>query len=384
MTKEELSARFAREMQDVRVSPQLKDAALQRIRQSKEPVMKKKISLALVCALVLISLTAAALAATHFGILDFAKSRYGVYVPEDAQNYVQSDVLHMENELVAVDIRELYYDGIIARMAVDVTPKVDKTMLLGEDVSMDDLWISMTPMAIESDKTYTETVRDVYEDGKYDIAFSVCPRLITGDGYLLGSGNYTLNEDGTLTLYLEKKYEKDLPEREAAFRLTLFPFAEDLQSVDIGSRIDLEQPLTLSEAAYGTQTYESTQPVDFPQAGVRVDKLTLKVRAQEIHATIDYTVTDESSFISFENVPWFEFVDPESAQAEAYFQQLSEGLMNGGNVSAVGTGADGLNHFRQTQTLGRNEVHGSYTLRAVSPHTHECLETQTIPVEPAK
>lgn len=86
-------------MEPVQLTLPMKRAALDRIAGKEQPVMKKRMSVALGLALVLCLLMAVAVAAAHrAGLLDFIGRYSNVYVPEDAQTYVQTDVATMENE----------------------------------------------------------------------------------------------------------------------------------------------------------------------------------------------------------------------------------------------------------------------------------------------
>ncbi len=379
MTKEDFVRRYRDEMQGVRVSPELKQRTLKALIEQEESVMKKKCSAALAFAMALLICAVAVAAASRFGMLDFAK-RQDNYVPEDAQSYVQSDVMRMENELVTVELRELYYDGLVSRMTVDVKPKSDKIMLLAEDMMMEDPWINMTPMQINFDKIYTETVLDVYRNGDYEAVYSVSPmlRMVGNDDITGGTGDHNLNDDGTFTVYQQWEYASYQPQREVIFSLTLFPYTETLDQLDIDGRIDLKQPITLTEADYDTQTYESTTPVVFPSVGVQVDKLTIDVRAQEIHATIDFTVIDAEAYAKLDEGLWFEFVDPNSAETEPYHQRLQSGLVGGGTMVSLN---EAHTRYRQKESLGRNELHEAYTLRAFNAWDKQRYETKEVPVE---
>ena len=379
MNRAEFAERLRAEMEDVCVSPRLKRSTLAAIEGKERPVMKGKFSTALAVLIAALLVGTAALAAAgRLGMLDFAGRISGAAVPGDAQDYVQSDVLHLENELVAVDLRELYYDGLVVRMTLDVKPKRDAVMLLAEYVSMDEPFINMTPMEIGLDRTDTQSVRDVYGERGYEAAYSVSATLrMGGDEWIGGSTAHHLNEDGTLTIYSQWEYPEMKPQREGVFQLTLFPYTDALDQIDMESRIDLEAPITLTEAAYDAQTYRSTAPVEFPETGVRVDALTLEVRAQEIHATIDYTVTDEEAYAAMEDGLWFEFIDPERVAEEPYDQRLPSGMTGTGSVTR--TEATGL-HYRQTETLAREALYDAYTLRAFNCWDKTRYETQTVTV----
>ena len=92
---------------------------------------------------------------------------------------------------------------------------------------------------------------------------------------------------------------------------------------------------------------------------MRVEQLTIEVRAQEIYAFIDFAVTDPERYAVVGDGLWFEFVDSKSTETAPWDQRLPGGLRGAGNIEKLGE-----NRFRQTETLGRDELYAAYTLRA--------------------
>ena len=73
--------------------------------------MKRKWTVALAAALLAVLLCAVALAAVgRWGMLDFIGRYQHAYIPQDAGDYVQSDVAAFAQDGLAVNVRELYYD----------------------------------------------------------------------------------------------------------------------------------------------------------------------------------------------------------------------------------------------------------------------------------
>ena len=90
MKREELSRSLHRQMEGVQVSPQLRRQTLDAA-QGKEgrPIMKRKLSAALVAALIIAALSAVALAAAgRTGMLDFLARYQGAYIPDNASNFI--------------------------------------------------------------------------------------------------------------------------------------------------------------------------------------------------------------------------------------------------------------------------------------------------------
>ena len=383
MTKAEFTSRLHKGMTAVEMSPQLRHRVLAAAQGKEEIIMKKKACAVLVLVLLIVAVCAAAIAAAQrAGILDFAGRYVGSYVPEDAQQYVQTDVLHAENEIVSVRISELYYDGRISRMTVDVTPKDPKTLLLGMDMSPDDLWQNMLRLN-EWDESDTRTAIDVYREGGYENVYCVQSALFPESADIIGgSADYHLNEDGTLTLYDQVEYETAQSACEAVFKLYLTPLQTPLASDSLRlpeEQLVIEKPISLQEVP-SEGAWLSTEPADFPSIGVRVDSLRIEVKPQDIHAIIEYTVTDREAYSRTDDGLWFEFIDPESTADQPYAQRLPSGLTGTGSVIPLDGDHETATRFRQIESLGRNELHESYTIRAYECWEKQRFETRTVEV----
>ena len=382
MKKQEFAERYRAEMADVHVSPQLKRRTLNALAGKEKPVMKKKLSAVLAMTIALLLMGAAAVAAvSRAGIVDFA-GYVDSYVPEDAQDYVQTDVLTMENDVVTVALRELYYDGYIARMTVDVTPKDPSAMLIAFDLGLDYPWQNMYHMERGWDENDRRTAVDVFREGNYQRMYAVSSWMKTPEeGTIGGTSNYNLSEDGVLTLYAQAEYGEMQAQRQAVLQVLLTPYTLPLteqSQQDVNSQLEIKIPVALKQADYQNETYVSTEPAEYPGAGVRVDEIRLEVRPQEIHAMIDYTITDREAYNALEDGLWFEFIDPESTAEQPHDQRLKSGMSGGGSAGPVdGEERATAVHYRQTETLGRNELHETYTLRAYECWEKERFETHT-------
>lgn len=391
MRREDFATKLHQGMEAVQPTPQMKRTTLDRIAGKEQPVMKKKMSVALVLALVLCLLMAAAVAAAHrAGLLDFVGRYSNSYVPEDAQAYVQTDVATMENELVTATVRVMYYDGKVARMVVDVTPKADNILLLGEGMYPEDPWENMKLIPGGEENQDRRSVAQVYQEGGYEAAYAVSVGLWPVDENTLSTGgvmDYYGNEDGTLTIYQQEAYENAPEELAARLRVLVIPWEAPL-TVDSNplyeQRMDLNQLLHLTQTAAATEMYLCTQPVELPSVGVRIDGLLIEVKPQELYATLDFTVTDRATYDALDSGLWFEFIDPESAAETPYEQRLMEGLTGGGSISPVDCDDPAYAvQFRQRETLGRNELHQVYTVRAFDAWEKQRFETVELVMQPA-
>ena len=406
MTRKELAERLRRETDGVHASAALTQRTL-RAAQGKEenqPVMIKKMTLAVAFALIAVTLCAAAIAAANrWGMLDFV-DRYAVdhYIPEDAQAYVQTDVAQLENEWVTVSIRELYYDGRTSRMTVDVAPKAEHVLLVGEDLCLSDPFINLTHEYVMDGENDMRTVYQVIGEEGYEAVYAATSCTFdAAHGITGGSMDYILGEDGTLTIFQQEEYAENRPQREVTFQAILMPYDTPLDPdgyANYDKRDTLEAAITLTASVSPTDVpvgegeipnvYVSREPIEYPSVGVRVDRLMIEVKPQDIYAIINYTVTGAEAFAKTENGLWFEFIDPEKASdlpADGQYaqQRLTSGLSGGGMVMPLDDDKETPTMYRQTETLGRNELHDAYTLRAFNCWEKDRYETHTFAMRPA-
>ncbi|MGN0776377.1 MAG: hypothetical protein ACI4MM_06825 [Candidatus Ventricola sp.] len=405
MTRKELAERLRTDTDGVRVSPALVQRTLRAANGKEEkPVMKKKIAWAAAVALIAVMLCAAAFAAANrWGMLDFV-DRYAVdhYIPEDAQDYVQTDVAFMENEWASISIRELYYDGRTCRMTVDVAPKQEHVLLVGEDMCLSDLFINLTHEYVMDGENDLRTVYEAAQEEGYESVYAAAFCIIDSEhGITGGSMDYILGEDGTLTIFQQEEFDEDRPQREVTFQALLIPYSTPLDPegyADYDKRETLEATLMLTASVSPTDApvlegeipnvFVSREPIEYPGVGVRVDRVTIEVKPQDIYAIIDYTVTDMEAYAKTDHGLWFEFIDPEKAMEQPaqgnYAQQrLTSGLSGGGMVSPIDEDNEEPTKYRQTETLGKNELHETYALRAFDCWEKERFETHTFEMRPA-
>ena len=395
MKREELKNRLDMETACVRVPEALAQRTLSAAQGKERPCMKKKISLAAAFALLAVTLCAAAIAAANrWGMLDFV-DRYSAehYIPEDAQDYVKTDVAALENDWVKVGVRELYYDGRVSRITVDVTPKAERTLIVGEDVCMEDSFINLTHEYVMDGENDMRSVYQVVQDEGYAQVY--CANVgFTEQDVIMGTMDYILGADGTLTIYSQEEYMTDMPTRETNLRVIVTPFDQPLAPdsyADYEERDVLQTPVTLTACASpAAQTGEGELPnvyvseagADYPGAGVRVDRVVLEVKPHEIAAAIEYSVTDRAVFDGTQGGLWFEFIDPQK-EGEPWEQRLAAGLTGSSSAGAVDPQEEEPVQFCQRETLGRNELHEVYTLRAFDAWEKGRYETREIRMRPA-
>ena len=363
--------------------------------------MKKKLSVGFIVTIVLLAVTlcsVAIAAANRWGMLDFV-DRYATehYIPQDAQEYVNTDVALMENEWVTVTVRELYYDGRISRVTLDVTPKNENTLIVGSEVFMEDPFVNLTNNYVQDGENDMRSVYQVIQDENYEQVFaaSVFMKGVVDD-MVMGTGDFMLGEDGTLTIYSQEEYLTDMPTRDVIISVLVMPFDQPLTMESMANYEKgevLETPMTLTASVNPTNepvkageianVYINEAPVEYGSVGVSVDRVLLEVKPQEIYVTIEYSVTDREKFNQTDGGLWFEFIDP-SKEGDPWEQRLAEGLTGGGSAGPIDRDQELPMHYRQTETLGKNELHEIYTLRAYDAWEKERYETHEIIMRPAR
>ena len=406
MTRKELAERLRMETDGVHAASALVQRTLRAAegKEENKPVMMKKISLAIAFALIAVTLCAAAIAAANrWGMLDFI-DRYAVdhYIPEDAQTYVKTDVARLQNEWVTVSIRELYYDGRTSRMTVDVTPNAEHVLLVGEDICLSDPFINLTHEYVMDGENDMRTVYQVIGEEGYEAVYTATSCTFDAEhGITGGYMDYILGEDGTLTIFQQEEYAENRPQREVTFQAIIMPYDTPLEPdgyANYDKRDTLEAAITLTASVSPTDVpvgegeipnvYVNCEPIEYPNVGVRVDRLMIEVKPQDIYAIIEYTVTDREAYAKTDDGLWFEFIDPDRefdpAREGTYVQQrLTSGLSGGGMVMPLDEEQSETTMYRQTETLGKNELHEAYTLRAFDCWEKERFETHTFAMRPA-
>ena len=383
MKKETVSRQLREGMRGVRVSPQLRGQVLSAAR-GRSPRMSRGLSAVLAAVLLLAALSAVALAAGRAGMLDFIGRFQGVEIPPDAADYIVSDTASLRVGGATACVRELYYDGRTVRLTIDVTPDTADMLLLGPDCRMDDAWSFLTQDAQDA-----RTVQEVYAERGYASAWRVnVSTQEEAQGTAGGWLDYALGEDGTLTLCKQQLFEDDRAQREVTLRLSLTP-------LDIGSGSEDEDPAAFGEltlpltaavdpsaapAAEGDRSgvHVSEEPVLFSDCGVRVDRLLIEEKPQELYVTIEYTVVDPALFAQQEDGLWFEFIDPASTANTPSEQRLTAGMTATGEVVPLDGNAGTATRYVQRETLGKSELRGSYTLRAFNCWSKERFETHEL------
>ena len=367
MKESQISDALRESMNAVRLSPALRAKALCAMRGSEErrPKMKRKFSAALAFALVGVLVVAVALAvANRKGVLDFL-SYSEATLPENAGDYVQTDIASDERDGLHAVVREVVYDGHRLWATVDINMDGEKPLLTGLDYGLDDeeKWAWLRHDESETDD---RTILDVYKAENYTDAYYIVASVYDENDDQNTSCEAHLQDDGTLTFYESLVFEQEKAEREITVSVRAFKYEEKDGRMNVNQKpmAELKFRFTAKTSAVEEETSVSVEPVEYESIGVRVDRVTVTTKPLEMDYAIEYTVVDAEKFAQTDDGLWFEFIDPNSTETEPYAQRLKDGFSRTGEVTPMDD-----THFRQIGTLSLSEKADRYTLRA-----YECWE----------
>ena len=379
MKNDQVTNAMREAMHSVHVSPRLRARTLYAMRgkQERNYQMKRKISFVLACALLGAMLVTVALAvANHTGVLDFI-NMYDVALPENATDYVQTDVASAERDGLHAVVREAIYDGRRLRMVVDLSMDGEKPLLTAMDCALNDpfAWLRR-----DGSEDGSRTVLDAYRADGYTDLYYLATSISDGaeEGTMnSSSGDYMLQEDGTLTCYYEICFMEDLPQRSLTFSAQALPYVEADGEMKLDrdhprAKVDVSFDLTATEIT--EERYVSDAPVEYESVGVRVDQVVMTVKALEIDYVISYTITDLDKYAVTDEGLWFEFIDPNSTETEPSAQRLKAGL----TAMDTAGNADLTQVQEQDGSLALSEKADTYTMRAYECWNKQRFETHEI------
>ena len=342
-----------------------KELCAMRGSEERRPKMKRKFSAALAFALVGVLVVAVALAvANRKGVLDFL-SYSEATLPENAGDYVQTDIASDERDGLHAAVREVVYDGHRLWATVDINMDGEKPLLTGLDYGLDEeKWAWLRHDESETDD---RSILEVYREEGYTDACYIAASIYDEDDEENTSCEAHLQDDGTLTFYESLVFEQEKAEREITVSVRAFKYYEEKDgrmNVNQKPMAELKFRFTAKASAVDEETLVSVEPVEYESIGVRVDRVTVTTKPLEMDYAIEYTVVDAEKFAQTDDGLWFEFIDPNSREEQPYDQRLKEGFSVVGSVEPVDD-----THFRQIGTLSLSEKADRYTLRA-----YECWE----------
>ena len=383
MKESQISDALHNAMNDVRLSPALRAKTLCAMRGSEErrPKMKRKFSAALAFALVGVLVVAVALAvANRKGVLDFL-SYSEATLPENAGDYVQTDIASDERDGLHAVVREVVSDGHRLWATVDINMDGEKPLLTGLDYGLDDeeKWAWLRHDESETDD---RTILDVYKAENYTDAYYIVASVYDESDDQNTSCEAHLQDDGTLTFYESISFEQAKAEREITVSVRAFKYEEKDGRMNLNQKPMAELKLRFTAKASAVddeETIVSVESVEYESIGVRVDRVTMTAKPLEMDYAIEYTVVDAEKFAQTDDGLWFEFIDPNSREEQPYDQRLKEGFSGARSVEPVDD-----THFRQIGTLSLSEKADRYTLRAYECWEKRRFDTHEIRMEKAE
>ena len=382
MKESQISDALRESMNAVRLSPALRAKALCAMRGSEErrPKMKRKFSATLAFALVGVLVVAVALAvANRKGVLDFL-SYSEATLPENAGDYVQTDIASDERDGLHAAVREVVYDGHRLWATVDINMDGEKPLLTGFDYGLDDeeKWAWLRHDESETDD---RSILDVYREEGYTDAYDIVAFVYDEDDEGNTSFEVHLQDDGTLTFYESLVFEQEKAEREITVSVRAFKYEEKDGKMNVNQKpmAELKLHFTAKASAVEEEKTVSVEPVEYERIGVRVDRVTVTTKPLEMDYAIEYTVVDAEKFAQTDDGLWFEFIDPDSREEQPYDQRLKEGFSSMRSVESVDD-----THFRQIGTLSLSEKADRYTLRAYECWVKRRFDTHEIRMKKAE
>ena len=341
--------------------------ALRGVKRYGASAPRKKLRVGLVFAVFLCLLLAAAALAAAFrwGVLDFVTKRTAgeARVLPEATELVQSAeaISQAGGHLKDADfsVRQAVYDGNQAYVVVEARAKDAGVMLT-------DGWSDPSGRIMNLLQGYGDwdTTIEGYGKERGKTRFlSAEAATDVGANWFADSGDALMEEDGTMIFMLQGTCKEALPEMDVELFCFLTPFVRDAEgnwrrddaATEKGT---LAFSLKLSDSSL--DRFEYAQPLEYPGAGVRVDRVMLEVKPMAVYFRVEYTVTDLKAFEATENGVVFEFLDADGKRIEG-------GASNGG-VSHVGDG-DGFGEEAPLVEGGQFIETGSLTAMMSLPET---------------
>lgn len=331
--------------------------AVRRGMQEAKP--RRRMRCVLVVALILALLGTAAVAGTQTGLVGLIRRMQYPDLPNEAQTYVQTDDVTLETDDFLVSLPEHYYDGRTLRVTVTVSPKQGRRLLYTYGVSTYDPWQKLIQLdKLDADPGDTRTIQDMF--GAFDKVHSVHLNLLCdgvvlqeNDPFVYFTRDFAFDPAScTLTFFLQARFEEELPQRRMELKMTVYENVEGM----LTNHQRLLHDMTVT-ANTPHEVYACTVPSDYPEAGVRINSLTLKVYPQDIYYTIDFTMLEwKGEWYKRANSPaiWFMFYKsvPEDGAVADYLDTGLRGLHNMRKIDEE--------HSVATGVLARSEMNDTY------------------------
>ncbi len=331
-------------------------------RRDRKNVKRRGARLAFAIAAICVLLAGTALALTNtWGILDFlsGRSNDAAVLPE-AAGIIQTDVAQSggQTDYAAFTVRQAVFDGQNVYLVVAVKPSDSGYLLLGPDANPSDPIGNLGPLFADKAGTIADFARESNKE--------LIHTAVTLEG-TNQSMDFLLEDDDTL-VYMIKARLSDAGEKlDLKLHCAAARYSEKAgQDVpDASSFVRATLSVTIENTG-AQKTLNSTEPADYSDCGVLVDKVTLTGSPMAIYAEIAFTVTDKEKFEKTDGGLWFEFLDAQG-------QRLPYGADTGGVIEQIDD-----EHFVQKSSLQAAEVlPGEIILRGFNCWEKNRYETHT-------
>lgn len=397
MTDPEIRERFHRAV-DATLSglegdPLLGQRVFRRAQQKEEPKVRRKLSIGLVIAIALVLMSMTALAAAGlWGVIDFA-GLYGARVLDGVAGTLQTNIPQQggQTSLANFTLREAVCDGQVAYLVFDIVPVDDHTLLVFDLSPTDDVGFlgseypeGMTIAEYAESKGYTRVVAvDIHEqqrEGYADFTVDSFSEHMTDSGVTLGveaQGEFSEGMEMAFTCSAIIPAGKADEEAQTA---------APVQTVGPDGGVHFEgivlsyTPPIYSENATLTATLHvdaplwtasSSEPVDYPEAGIRIDSVKLTGTVMCVYAEVDFTVTDRAVYDGGEGGFWLELIDDAG-------EQLHTGAYGTGGIWEPDE--EGRGRYRK-DLQAMDEAPSEVIIRAYSAWTKERCQPVTVALD---
>ncbi len=282
MTERDLSRVLHAHVEDVHLSDDARRAI--RLAAKEEPKVKKKMNVALILLVALMMLTTAGVAA-NLGMFDFLAKHMGTQVLPGASSV--TDLALAETDVATFTVSEAAFDGYGASVMVKVTPKDEKTFLIGEGGYMlDDLALCITGDESMGEMTILEyakqqgyeqfvTVNAQFQNIGSDMV-SVVDEWINNEliwvyGFEASGEEITLDFEG-MTIPFDSKGNLD--------------WTRDQRTAPASFTLKAAAPLWTAKA-------EKT--IEMPEFGIRIEEASLVGTPLSTYVEVKGTVTDAAA-----------------------------------------------------------------------------------------
>ena len=228
-------------------------------------------------------------------------------------------------------VREAVYDGDHFYMTIAVQPLDEKTLLIGAGSEPSD---PVSDYRADWIGNGSQKIRDWAAEQGYEqlLVTNVNSQEAYRDEYFIDTIDYRLEPDSTLVI-LAIGSVTDGPQTLAMhLNCRTAPYVEtEHQSyeLDIDALKEAELSFTLESSGHfaGAESYD---PIDIPEAGVRVESVKLTATALTVYTEIVWEITDVEKYLDSEGYSGlcFRFVDESG-------EEIPGGVLGGGEISPM-------------------------------------------------